>query len=191
MRHKKARHRLNRFTSWRKATLTSLARSIIKYQSVKTTKAKAHAAQPLVEKLISLTKSDTLFSRRRAYEILCDHQLVSLLFKDIGPRFKHKNSGYTRIMNLGPRRGDNALMTIFELTEIQKKTKKVPAKKKKPEVEGEITPEAEIKKEKPVAEQKKAKTGTGVQEKPTTAQKPSKKFLGGLRGIFKKERDSL
>ena len=94
-------------------------------------------------------------------------------------------------MNLGPRRGGNALMTIFELTEIQKKTKKVPAKKKKPEVEGEITPEAEIKKEKPVAEQKKAKTGTGVQEKPTTAQKPSKKFLGGLRGIFKKERDSL
>ena len=191
MRHKKARHRLNRFTSWRKATLTSLARSIIKYQSVKTTKAKAHAAQPLVEKLISLTKSDTLFSRRRAYEILCDHQLVSLLFKDIGPRFKHKNSGYTRILNLGPRRGDNALVTIFELTEIHKIVKKLPKKKKEPEAEGKTAPEAEIKKEKPVAEQKKAKTGTGVQEKPTTAQKPSKKFLGGLRGIFKKERDSL
>ena len=94
-------------------------------------------------------------------------------------------------MNLGSRRGDNALMVIFELTEIQKKIKKSPKKKKEPQIEGEVASETEIKKEKPVAEQKKTKTGLDVQEKPGAAQKPSKKFLGGLRGIFKKERDSL
>lgn len=189
MRHRKRKHGLNRFTSWKKATIASLVKNIIKYQSIKTTKSKAKASQPLVEKIISLTKSDTLFSRRQAYEILSDHRLVSSLFKDIGPRFKNRNSGYTRIINCGFRRGDNASLVIFELTEIQKKIKKAPKKTK--EVKEEPLKEAQIQEEKPVPEQTKPKTAVQVKEKPTTAQKPSKKFLGGLRGIFKKERDSL
>jgi large subunit ribosomal protein L17 len=191
MRHQKYRHKLNRFTSWRKATLKSLLKNILIYQSIKTTRAKAFAVKPLVEKVISLTKKDTLFSRRQAYDLLGEHKLVSLLFQDIGPRFKNKTSGYTRIINLGSRRGDNAALVILELTEIIKRAKRLPKKEKETEFEGETIKEVETTKEKPTAEKKKPKAGVEVIQRPTAPKKPSKKFLGGLRGIFKKERDSL
>src|SRR3989338_4813995 len=122
MRHGKSRLQLNRFSSWRDATLTSLAKNMLIYESMKTTSRRAKVVRPVVEKLISLTKSDTIAARRRAFSILGDHKLVSLLFKDIGPRFK-TNSGFTRIIGIGKRRGDDADMVIFELTE--KKIKEI------------------------------------------------------------------
>ena len=195
MRHKQARLQLSRFTSWHKATLKSLAMSLFIHQSIRTTKAKAKAVKPQVEKLITFAKSNTLAAKRQVYKILGDHQLVSLLFKDIAPRFSSKG-GYTRIINLGNRRGDNASMVILELTQVIKKEKKRPAKKKK---EAEVGPREDIPavaKEKPVEEEKKQekkpKVATAVEtkekEKPPITRKPSKKFLGGLRNIFKRER---
>ena len=124
MRHKKYKYELNRFTSWRKATLKSVARSLLIGESIKTTLTKAKAARPLTEELINLAKQGTLIAKRRAYEILCEHKLVKRLFEDIGPRFKERNGGYTRIINFGNRRGDNAKLAIFELVEIKKKEKK-------------------------------------------------------------------
>lgn len=179
MRHRKSRLQLNRFTSWRKATIISLAKSIIVHQSIKTTKTKALAAKPLIEKLISLAKKNTLASKRQVYKILCSHGLVKLLFDDIGPRFNNRVGGYTRILNLGRRRGDNANMAILELMEIKKKEKRLPKEEK------------EIKAEEKHIEEKKPRPEVKVLEKPTLAKKPSKKFLGGLRSIFKKQRDSL
>jgi len=182
---------LNRFTSWRKATLTSLAKALIIHQRIKTTNAKAKAAKPLIEKLISLGKNNSLFAKRRAYRILGDHKLVSLLFNDIAPRFANRIGGYTRILNLGSRRGDNAQLVILALTEIKEKASKKPkaeAEKKeagKPEILKE-----ELPKEQPL-EEKKPKTEVVVKEKPPISKKPTKNFLGGLRKIFKKERDSL
>ncbi len=185
MRHGKKRLQLNRYTSWHKATLKSLARNILIYQSIKTTRAKAFVVKPLVEKLIQLSKDNTLAAKRQAFKILCDHKLVSLLFNEIGLRFKHRTGGYTRILNLGKRRGDDADMVLFELTEIIKKeikkVKKTEAAKPEQAEETsvtEVTPKAEeaVKKEK---------------EKRPVSKKPSKKFLGGIRNIFKKERDSL
>ena len=189
MRHRQSRFNLNRFTSWRKATLASLARSIIIYQSIRTTKVKAQAVKPLIDKLISLAKANTLQAKRRAYKILNDHKLVALLFSDIGPRFAKRTGGYTRMLNLETRRGDGADMVLLELTEIKKKERKHPKKEKeaKPE-EGKIEGEEVQQPEEPVHGHKAEEV---TKEKPSVSKKPSKKFLGGIRNIFKKERDSL
>ena len=182
MRHSKARLQLNRFTSWRRATLISLAKALIIHQRIKTTLHKAKATKPLVDKLIFLGKMNSLSAKRQVYKLLGDHKLVSLLFNDVAPRFTNRISGYTRILNLGPRSGDNAQLAILELTEIKTKEPKriKPEAEKKPE----ITEEKPLKEEKP-------KTEVAVKEKPPITKKPTKKFLGGLRVIFKKERDSL
>jgi len=189
MRHKHARLQLSRFTSWHKATLKSLAMSLFIHQSIRTTKAKAKAVKPLVEKLITLAKSNTLAAKRQVYKVLGDHKLVSLIFKEIAPRFSSKG-GYTRIISLGNRRGDNASMVIFELTQVIKKEKKRPKKEKAAKVEP-VDDIPAVVKEKPV-EEKKPKVITAVEvkekERPPITKKPSKKFLGGLRTIFKRER---
>ncbi len=187
MRHRKARLQLNRFTSWRTATLKGLARNLLIQQSIRTTKTKAKAAQPLIDKLIALAKVNTLTAKRQAFKILGDHQLVTMLFNNIGPRFSNKISGYTRILNLGLRRGDNAQLVILELTEI--KIKAIKKSKKEKEIKPEEKPRTIS--DKPSVEEQKPKTAVITQEKPPMTKKPSKNFLGGLRNIFKKERDSL
>lgn len=177
MRHRKSRLQLNRFTSWRKATLVSLAKNLFIHQSIKTSKARAKAVRPLVERLISLAKSNTVTRKRQVFRVLQNHKLVSLLFNEIAPRFVNKISGYTRIVALGTRRGDNAEIAILELTEIKKKEVRKPKKAE------EIKPEEE---KKEVIPKEKA-----IEERPPISKKPTKKFLAGLRKIFKKERDSL
>jgi large subunit ribosomal protein L17 len=196
MRHHIQRHQLNRFTSWHKATLRDIVRSLLIQQRIFTTKGKARAAQPLAEQMITLAKDNTLAARRDAFKVLCDHTMVSLLFKEIGPRFAKRTGGYTRIMPWGRRRGDDAEIVIFELTE-QKKEKKAPKKEKaaKEEAKGPIkeTSHAEEARaeEKPEEQHFVPKHKTATEEKVPSTKKPTKKFLGGLRGIFKKERDSL
>ncbi|MDD4899518.1 MAG: 50S ribosomal protein L17 [Candidatus Omnitrophica bacterium] len=192
MRHAKAGLQFNRFTSWRAATLKSLARSILVYQSIKTTKVRAKAVKPLVEKLISLAKENSLAAKRQANRILNDHQLVSLLFNEIGPRFANRASGFTRILDIGKRRGDNAEIVILELTEIKKKEPKKIKKEEKSKEEPVSGQPHEH--EHPHAEKEKPaphKHAPEEKEKPGSEKKPPKKFLGGIRGIFKKERDSL
>jgi large subunit ribosomal protein L17 len=182
MRHRKKRLQLNRFSSWQKATLISLTKNLFLHQSIKTTLAKAKTVKPLVEKLISLAKSNGLAAKREAFKILGDHKLVSQIFNEIGPRFVNRQGGYTRIIPLGLRRGDNAEIAILEFTEIKKK------EIKKPKIEKVAKKEIEKVAQEPVAgkpeEEKKP-------EKPPIVKKPTKKFFGGLRRIFKKERDSL
>jgi large subunit ribosomal protein L17 len=188
MRHKKKRLQLGRFGAWRRATLKSLARSLIIHQSIRTTKSRAMAVKPLIDKLITLAKLNNLAAKRRVFKILQDHKLVNLLFNDIALRFTTRPSGYTRILNLGARRGDNAQIVVLELVEIKKKERKRLKKTKEPKLETqEATPE--VVKEKPV-EEKKHEIKVAEMEKPHNL-KPPKKFLGGLRNIFKKKSDSL
>ena len=163
MRHRKSRYKLNRFTSWRKATLVSLAKSLLLHQSIKTTQARAYAVKPLVEKLITLAKKNSLTAKRQVYKILGDHKLVSLLFNDIGQRFNHRIGGYTRILKLGERRGDNAELVLLELTEIKKKEVRKPKKEKEVKVEEKKEEKPGIAAEKPVEEQK-PKTAIAVKE---------------------------
>jgi large subunit ribosomal protein L17 len=175
MRHRKYRINLNRFTSWRRATLISLSKNLLISQSIRTTSTKAKSAKPLVEKLITLGKRNNLASRREAFSILQDHRLVQLLFSEIAPRFNNQNSGFCRILPLGFRRGDGADLAVLELTQkIEKKKKPKKSEEAQPKPKEEIT--------KPTV-----KPAT----KPPLTEKPTRKFIGGLRKIFKKERDSL
>jgi len=193
MRHKKRRLQLNRFTSWQEATIKSLARNLILHESMKTTLHRAKAVRPLAEKLISLAKSNTLSAKREAFRVLGDHKLVALLFNETGPRFAKRASGFTRIINLARRRGDDAQLVIFELTEIKPKVKKVKKEKVKEAKTQESSKAQEVTSETQGAlEEKKVDTHeAALKEKPPVTKKPSKKFLGGIRSIFKKERDSL
>ncbi|MDD2927558.1 MAG: 50S ribosomal protein L17 [Candidatus Omnitrophica bacterium] len=191
MRHKKKRLQLNRFTSWQDATIKSLARSLLIYETMRTTLHRAKAVRPLAEKLISLAKANTLSAKREAFGILGDHKLVALLFNEIGPRFAKRASGYTRVINLARRRGDDAQVVIFELTEQKPKVKKA---KKAKGAKGEKIEKAAGELPEPETQEKQAekpREAAAVKERAPQSKKPSKKFLGGIRGIFKKERDSL
>ncbi|MBI4309795.1 MAG: 50S ribosomal protein L17 [Candidatus Omnitrophica bacterium] len=130
MRHRVSGNRLSRNQSLRKATLRDMARAVLVQERICTTRAKAKEARKLVEKLITLGKKDTLPARRKAFSILCDHVLVSRLFKETAPRFKSRAGGYTRVIPFVKRDGDNAALAFLELTEKsraiitgQKKTK--------------------------------------------------------------------
>jgi large subunit ribosomal protein L17 len=191
MRHAKARHQLNRFTSWHRATIVSMMRSLLIYQRIETTLAKAKAVRPHIEKLIALAQEDTLANKRRAFRSLSDHRLVSLLFNDIAKRFAGRAGGYTRILRLGNRRGDNAQLALLELTEIKTEEKKQKKSKAVKEAKPETKTVPGTEPEKPAAE-KEQKTKTAVKEKQPATKRPPKDFLGGLKGIFnKKNRDSL
>ena len=192
MRHAKKKLQLNRFTSWHDATIKSLARSIIISESIKTTLHRAKAARQMVEKLITLAKTNTLFSRRQAQKLLGEHKLVNLLFNEIGPRFSKRQSGFTRIIGLGKRRGDNAEMVIFEFTEIKKKE----AKKIKQVKEVKEAPAQEEKQESKEEVIKDRPEGRGLasdsqSQRPAKSKKPQTKFITGIRSIFKKKSDSL
>jgi len=189
MRHAKRRYQLNRFTSWHDATIKSLARNILIHQSIHTTVDRAKAARGLVEKLISMAKKNTLASKRRAQAVLGEHKLVVRLFDELGPLFAKRASGFTRLISLGKRRGDNAEMVIFELTEMKKKEVKKSKKAKEQPVDVKSEAIEQVPEEKPVKEEKLPKKEPGFEEKKTIKGKPQRKFLSGLKGIFKKERD--
>jgi large subunit ribosomal protein L17 len=193
MRHRKSRHQFNRYTTWRQSTIVSLVRNLLIHERINTTLVRAKATQQVVDSLIHKAKSDTLAAKREAFALLGDHKLVSLLFSDIAPRFKKRVSGFTRILKTGTRRGDNATMVLFELTELKEKPKKAKARKeeaKSAPAQGSEHPAAE--KEKPAVEHKpKTETAVAEKERPQAPKKPARKFLGGIRSIFKKERDSL
>lgn len=183
MRHKKSRFQINRFTSWRKATLCSIAKSILIHQRIKTSLGKAKAVKPLIDKLIGLARSNTLSAKRDAFRILGDHKLVSCLFNEIGPRFANRQGGFSRIINLGSRRGDNADLAVLELMEIKKKETRKTKKQEEQKIVN-AAPES--------SQEIKPRTEDAVKEdKHPETKKPPRKFMGGIRNIFKKERDSL
>ena len=117
MRHQKTRHKLSRDASHRKALLANLCVEVIDHERIKTTEAKAKAVKPEVEKLITLAKKGDLHARRRAISTLQhpDKGVIYKLFDEIAPRYSDRAGGYTRILKLGPRHGDNAPMARIEL----------------------------------------------------------------------------
>src|ERR1700704_2609277 len=115
MRHRVAGYRLKRDTSGRKALLRNLATSVIDVERVVTTVPKAKAVRPLVERLITLGKKDTLHARRQAAAVLMTPASVKKLFDTLGTRFGQRNGGYTGIVRLGPRKGDGAEQAMIEL----------------------------------------------------------------------------
>ncbi len=126
MRHKVQKGYLGRNTAHRRALLRNLVTSFLEKERVRTTLAKAKAARPVAEKMITLGKRGTLHARRQALAFLTKESAVTKLFTELGPRFSERPGGYTRIVKLGPRAGDGAEMAFLELigTEFKKKAKK-------------------------------------------------------------------
>ncbi len=126
MRHLVKKKKLGRNTAQRRALLRNLVTSFLEKERMRTTLAKAKAAKPLAEKMITLAKKDTLHAKRQALSYIYKKPVVKKLFEELGPRFSERPGGYTRIVKIGPRAGDGAEMAILELvgSEFEKKAKK-------------------------------------------------------------------
>jgi large subunit ribosomal protein L17 len=147
MRHLVAGSKLGKQPAHRRAVLRNLVTNVIERERITTTIARARAARPLVEKMITLGKRDTLHARRQAAAFLQTRDATKKLFGEIAPRFSDRPGGYTRIIRVGWRIGDGAELAILELigSELKKKEKK--AKKEKLQ-------------EAPVGEEKEASVGS-------------------------------
>ena len=117
MRHAFANKKLNRTSEHRKALLKNMLNSLIKYEQIKTTLPKAKELRGFVERLITISKVDTVAKRRIVFSRIRSKQAVSKLFEDIGPRFKQRPGGYTRVLKCGYRPGDKAPMAIIQLVD--------------------------------------------------------------------------
>jgi large subunit ribosomal protein L17 len=199
MRHHLSGRQLSRNAPHRHALLRSLSVSLLRYETIRTTVPKAKELRRVVEPLITLGKEDSDANRRLAFSRLRDSEIVAKLFDTIGPRFKARPGGYTRILHMAPRPGDNAPMALMQLVERSapvaveaapedKKAKKADKPK------AEATPSKEDKKAKSdakkvrekaakeakaakAAEKKAAKKtgGTAVKKKKTTVKKKKSK----------------
>jgi large subunit ribosomal protein L17 len=117
MRHLRAINHLGRTSSHRKSMLSNMATSLILHKRITTTKAKAKALKTYVEPLITKSKEDSTQSRRVAFSYLKDKAAVAELFREISPKVAERPGGYTRILKIGNRTGDNAEMCIVELVD--------------------------------------------------------------------------
>lgn len=193
-------------TAHRNATLRNMVKNLFKYQKINTTLARAKEARRLAERLITISKDDSVFARRRAYSFLTDRDLVGKLFKEITPLFKARTSGFTRIIPLGFRRGDGASLCILELTEkniVEKLPKKKKEKAKTEEakieppkgVKQEAAKEAKKPKEEHKKETKLAKPTITEEKRAEKAKSEDKKaadnrgFMKNIRGLFRKRGD--
>lgn len=115
MRHGKNFRKFSRSSSHRRALFRNMVTSLLRDERIETTVEKAKDLRPVVEKFITLGKEDTLHARRQAYGYVMDKAVVHKLFTDIGPRFRARPGGYTRIVKGGFRHGDCADMAVIEL----------------------------------------------------------------------------
>ena len=117
MRHRNSGRQLSRNASHRHAMLRNMATSLLRHETIRTTVPKAKELRRVIEPLITLAKVDSLAKRRLAYARLRDESIVEKLFVDLGPRFKARAGGYTRILKMEPRPGDSADMALMQLVD--------------------------------------------------------------------------
>ena len=117
MRHLKSGRRLNRSSSHRTAMFANMACALIKHEQITTTLPKAKDLRPIVEKLVTLGKRGDLHARRQAIAQMRDLAMVKKLFEVIGPRYKDRDGGYTRVMKAGFRYGDSAPVAVIEFVD--------------------------------------------------------------------------
>jgi len=192
MRHHLSGRQLSRNAPHRHALLRSLSVSLLRHETIRTTVPKAKELRRVVEPLITLGKEDSQANRRLAFARLRDTEIVAKLFDTIGPRFKARPGGYTRILHMAPRPGDNAPMALMQLVERSapvaveaapedKKAKKAEAPKvdkaaKKAQAEAKKGREKAAKEAKAAkAVEKKAAKKTGGVAKKKKAAAPKKK----------------
>ena len=194
MRHQLSGRQLSRNAPHRWAMLRNMAASLLRHETIRTTIPKAKELRRVVEPLITLGKDDSEANRRLAFSRLRDSEIVAKLFDTIGPRFKARPGGYTRILHMAPRPGDNAPMALMQLVERSapvaveaapedKKAKKAEAAPKVDKAEKKAKAEAKKGREKAAKEanaakavaKKAAKKTGGVAKKKKAAPKKKKK----------------
>ena len=131
MRHGLTGRQLSRNSPHRWAMLRNMAASLLRHEAIRTTVPKAKELRRYVEPLITLGKTDSLANRRRAFARLRDAEVVEKLFGDLGPRFKARPGGYTRILHMANRPGDNAEMALMALVEQAVQVEAKPAEEEK------------------------------------------------------------
>ena len=150
MRHLKGYKKLGRDSAHRKAMLRNIATSFLKEGRIKTTVARAKSLRPYVERLITIGKEETVAARRKAASQLFDKNVCQKLFNEIGPRFKERCGGYTRLLKYGNRAGDNAPLCLFELVDFSSNEGKIEEKRRQ---EKKAKKQAELEKEQEMAQQ--------------------------------------
>ena len=123
MKHNIKNKKLNKTSSHRKSMFMNLSNSLIKHEQITTTLPKAKELKRFVEKIITLSKKGDLLSRRKTISILQDHKMVKKTFDVLAKRYKDRNGGYTRIIKLGSRFGDNAPMAVIEFIDRDEEAK--------------------------------------------------------------------
>ena len=177
MRHQNSGRQLSRNSSHRAALMRNMASALLRYETIRTTVPKAKELRRVVEPLITLAKTDSVAKRRLAFARLRDQDVVVKLFTDIGPHFKARAGGYTRILRHGLRNGDAADMAIMQLVDRPELTaaNEAPAKIK-PERKDKAEKASAVKADKAEKPAKKAKAAAPKAEKTEKVEKkPAKK----------------
>ena len=197
MRHQLSGRQLSRNAPHRHALLRSLSVSLLRYETIRTTVPKAKELRRVVEPLITLGKEDSDHNRRLAFSRLRDSEIVAKLFDTIGPRFKARPGGYTRILHMAPRPGDNAPMALMQLVErsapaaveapVDKKAKKA----EKPKAAA-AAPSKEEKKAKSDAKKVREKAAKEAKAVKAAAHKAAKKTAAPKKkkAVAKKKKGS-
>ena len=170
MRHATQSQRLSVPSDRRKAVVNLLVKNLVRHGQIRTTHAKAKAAQRVADRLVTLGKEGSIHARRRAFRILQDRDLVKQLFGEIAPRYVDVPGGYTRVLRLSPRPGDGAEVALLSLSRLPAVKAAAPAASK---------PDAEPKG--PAPKRPKAPEPASEEEKPKT-------FFEGIRNIWTRKK---
>ena len=117
MRHLKTGRKLNRTAAHRKALMRNLVKALLLREQIQTTDAKAKELRRWADRMVTLGKKNSVHARRLAFSYLGSRRLVQRLFDEVAPRFQSRSGGYTRVLKIGPRRGDAAPISLVEFTE--------------------------------------------------------------------------
>jgi large subunit ribosomal protein L17 len=180
MRHHLSGRQLSRNAPHRHALLRSLSVALLRHETIRTTVPKAKELRRVVEPLITLGKEDSEANRRLAFSRLRDSEIVAKLFDTIGPRFKARPGGYTRILHMAPRAGDNAPMALMQLVErsAPEAVEPAPEAKKVKKAEKAAAPSKEEKKAKSDAKKAREKAAKEAKASKAAAKKAARKTTG-------------
>lgn len=159
MNNKTGFNRLNRRAGHRRALIKNMVTSLFTYERITTTKSKALEVRRHAEKMVTRAKVDSVHNRREIAKTITQDDVLAKLFTVLGPRFKSRAGGYTRILKLGQRYGDAAEMVILEFVERTEKAEAAPeaaAEAKAPKVTKKAAPKAEVAEKAPAAKKKTA-----------------------------------
>src|ERR1700688_852653 len=178
MRHRNSGRQLSRNASHRHAMLRNMATSLLQHETIRTTVPKAKELRRVVEPLITLAKVDSIAMRRLAYARLRDDVVVEKLFADLGPRFKARAGGYTRILKMEPRPGDSADMALMQLVDsapVAAEKKEEPKAAKAPKTPKAPKAAKPAKEPKAAKAPKKSKKAAAAAEESEKAAKPKRR----------------